>query len=350
MPRWQRIVAALVVYLIFGLALPIGVVLWLIANYETAFVVDQSALATPQAAFAPGASIQHVRGALNTGRGATAVYPDTSTVTIVREVSSPEATLDAYAAQLGSGTSTSTSLGSFTQRDMQLAGGRVARVLGFGHTILAFVAPNQRVLDALIARTPALRRNTRHGVGNAVFDDHRVSAILLFVGWFAVWTIGAAIVLIRLAIPPVSPAAGTPAVEPDELSRRLLALADGKHPFTVTASGKPGEYFVDWRYDGGWEMAFSRQHMRKLVRIRLRLDPATRTVDSTDFEADFVASSRNLPDPFASVQWHVSRGYTFVDKEFASTGAASYRFDIADMRRPVVATITGAGWTYRPRM
>ncbi|MDB5072044.1 MAG: hypothetical protein JWM87_3155 [Candidatus Eremiobacteraeota bacterium] len=350
MPRWQRVVAALVVYLIFGLALPIGVLLWLIANYETAFVLDQSALATPQAAFAPGASIQRVQGALGAGGGATAVYPDTSTVTIVRGVSSPEAALDAYAAQLGPATSTSTTLGSYTQRDMQLANGRVARAFGFGKTILAFVAPNRDALDALIARTPALQRNTRHGIGNVVLDDHRVSAILIFVGWFTVWTIGAAIVLIRLALRPVSPAAGTPAVEPEELSRRLLALADGTHPFTVTASGKPGEYFVDWRYDGGWDMAFTRQRMRKLVRIRLRLDPATRTVDSTDFESEFDASSHTLPDPFASVQWHVSRGYTFVDKEFALTGAGSYRFDIADMRRPVVATITGAGWTYRPGM
>jgi hypothetical protein len=350
MPRRRRTVFTLVAYVVFGLALPVGVLLWLIFHYEPAYVVDDSALATPQSAFAPQASIRRVRVPYGAGRGATAVYPDTSIATIVLGVASTGATIDAYAAQLHPVTSTSTSFRTYTQRDMGLPNGRVARAYGFGDTVLLFVAPNPDALDALIARTPALKRNTRHGIGNVVFDDHRLSAILIGAGCFVVWAVVTAMVMIRLALPaPTGPVPGTPAVDPQELGRRLLALADGTHPFTV-ASRQPGEYFVDWRYDGAWETFFVQERMRTLQRIRLRLDPATRTVDATDFVAEFDSASGERPDPFGAVRWRVFRGYTLVQKAISIGPASSYRFDIADMRRPVIATVTGAGWTYRPRM
>ena len=350
MPRWRIVVAAILGWLFLGFALPLSTALWLLFHYEPPFVVDTTRLATPSTAFAGHPAITPVTGVLAAGRGATAVYPDTSTVTIVR-TAAPEPIVESYAAALHPASSTSTSIQDFTQRDLRLGGGRVARIIRIGDTVFAFLAPDARTLDRLVAATPSLKRNSRRAVGNVVYDDHGAAAIAVGLVWGLGSFLLATVLIMRYAKPgPTLPPPGTIAVAPDELARRLLALGDGTHPFVVTAGSQPGEFLVDWRYDAQFNAFVAAYGERKLFRIRLRLDPAGHTVDSTDFQSGRTVSAGVSPDAFATIGWTWSRGYVLADREIGWVNGKPYRFDIREMRAPVVATVAQAGWIYRPRL
>jgi len=348
--RWRAIVVSVIGWIVFGAVLPFGALLWLIEHYEPPYAVDQRHIASPKTAFGDHPTIAPVTGALAAGRGATAFYAERGVVTIVR---SPAASslVDAYASELRPTTSTSYTLNNYSQADYGLGGGRAARLIRIGDAVFAFVAPNRGALDALVASTPALARHRGRAIGNAAFDDHRAATVAVFVIWMLASLAAAFALFMRFAKPgPTLPPPGTAAVDAAELGRRLLALGDGTHPFVVAPGNQPGEFFVDWRFDATFNAFLASYGEHKLFRIRLRLNPATHVVDSTDFQSERAVSAGILPGSYANVRWQASRGYVFFDREAGWVNGASYRFDVTEMRVPVVGTITGAGWTYRPRL
>ena len=155
-------------------------------------------------------------------------------------------------------------------------------------------------------------------------------------------------------------ATDAPILPASELISRLLSINALDVPFTITQGSTPDELIADWRYaDAKW-IDLARAHgMKRTFRILLTLDEATRTVRATDYTAEFDWSAGRAG---ASITWKTGTGIVFFQKEqqrvfglqIDSQGrlkpelSYSYKFDLSEMKSPIMTTITKAGWNWRP--
>ena len=211
MPRRSSpIVVPFVLWIALGIFFPIGVLVGLLAFHEPPYVFDRAALATARSALGGHpVSVRAASGVLDViaERAQTAVYADGSTATIA-QTDSADQVIEKYCSSMHERTSTSSSVGGFTQRDATLTDGRVARTFGIGKIVLSFVAPSPAALNRLVAQS-ALRRNPSRGIGNKILDGHVGIAILIGGGWFALVTIFTARAMMR-ALNPRGPTPTTP--------------------------------------------------------------------------------------------------------------------------------------------
>jgi hypothetical protein len=155
-----------------------------------------------------------------------------------------------------------------------------------------------------------------------------------------------------------SAAPGAAPVDAATLRQRLLSLG-GTLPFAVTPGERPDELHVDWRYaDARLTPALQLAGRRRVHRIVLRLDDTHRVVRAQDRHAslDWAAGGTTA---VASLAWHASRKIQFfqyehaaelgsVDGRLAITKQGSYTFSLAQLKAPVIATVTQSGWEVRP--
>ena len=158
------------------------------------------------------------------------------------------------------------------------------------------------------------------------------------------------------------PAVGVAPVPPEELQTRLLALNNSEVPFSVTpgGGGKDGDVVAEWKIvDAQWYEIFAKAGLEKTHRIYVTLDVA-------DSEARILEESWDVEwragVPELSVSAEAFRGRTLTSKSFGTAFAFKsvnpldygqvyeYRFDVAEMKDPIAAIVTEAGWTYRPVM
>lgn len=153
---------------------------------------------------------------------------------------------------------------------------------------------------------------------------------------------------------------GAPALPSSELAARLMAINALDVPFTISAGESPNVFFADWRYaDAKW-LDLARAHgMRRTFRIRITLDESARTVRATDCIAAFDWSAGRSG---ASIEWRTGMGIVFFQKEqgrvfglqiddqgrFQPQLSYSYKFDLNEMKSPIIAAVTNAGWDWRP--
>lgn len=157
----------------------------------------------------------------------------------------------------------------------------------------------------------------------------------------------------------VPPPAAVPAIPAAELEARLLGLASLDQPFQVTAGKARGELLADWKwYDAKWLDLIRLRGSRRANRLVLRLDPVSKTVRAQDQSAviDWGAGVDG-----ASLAWKAERGINFFEYQagrefgiFLQDGKPEvslthqWRFDLADMKQPLIRIVRDAGWTWRP--
>ncbi|MEZ5324742.1 MAG: hypothetical protein R3F19_06735 [Verrucomicrobiales bacterium] len=158
----------------------------------------------------------------------------------------------------------------------------------------------------------------------------------------------------------IQAAAGVPIASKDELVSRISAFNNHDLPFVISEGDSPDEFIADWRYaDQKW-IDFAQAHrMKKTFRIRLSLDEAKHVVRATDWTAEFdwAAGQSKL-----SIQWKIARGLVLFQREQQTVWGLrpnqtegldfapgyTYRFDLNEMKAPIIAAITRSGWTWRP--
>ena len=145
------------------------------------------------------------------------------------------------------------------------------------------------------------------------------------------------------------------------LRQQLLQLAREDLPFTLVPGERPDELIAEWRYaDATWLDLMRAHRLRRLVRYRLRLDEARAAVRVREFHAAFDASAGHGG---AGLRYRANWGISFFERQTeAVLGlqirdgrptrdlAYVWRFDVEEMRRPLVALVTGAGWRWQPVM
>lgn len=158
----------------------------------------------------------------------------------------------------------------------------------------------------------------------------------------------------------VKPVPGALIVPERDLVPRLMSINDLDVPFSITTGDSQSELIADWRYACAQWVDIARAHgMKKTFRIRLSLDESSRTVRATDYHAEYDWSAGRGS---ASIQWKAAMGIVFFQKEqqtvfglqFDGQGrltlvtSYTYRFDFNEMKTPIIAAVTAAGWTWRP--
>jgi hypothetical protein len=153
---------------------------------------------------------------------------------------------------------------------------------------------------------------------------------------------------------------GTKPVSEHELVSRLMSINDLDVPFTISHGASPNELIADWRYaDAKWIDLAGAHGMRRTFRVRFTLDESAHTARATDFIAEWDVSAGRGG---ASIKWKAATGIVFFQKEqqsvvglqiddqgrFKPTLSYAYKFDLNEMKSPIVTTITRAGWNWRP--
>ncbi len=153
------------------------------------------------------------------------------------------------------------------------------------------------------------------------------------------------------------PEDGVAAVPRGELEQRLLAINNEQVPFTV-APGEESDIEAQWKIvDADWYEIFAKAGLEKSHRIYLKLDEGKHEVKALEesWEVEWRAGV-----PTFSLSMKKQQGRTLGSKSFgtgyAFTGVNplnfgqvyKYRFDVTEMKDPIVETVTSSGWTYVP--
>lgn len=153
---------------------------------------------------------------------------------------------------------------------------------------------------------------------------------------------------------------GAAPLRASELSARLEEFNRLDVPFRVERGRDEREWLVTWRYaDGRWMDLARLRGVRRVFRIRLNLDEQRRVVRATDYVA---RSDWSVGRGGADFEWKSGLGIQFFQAEYGrvlgiqmdSQGrptpelSYTYRFDLREMKGPVVAVVTAAGWDWRP--
>jgi hypothetical protein len=241
--------------------------------------------------------------------------------------------------------------------------GHAAVAGSVGRTFMLWVAPDRDGVERLRSESRAFRALTpvaRTGLGGFV-DDVRawpvsryfalIGIYALFVSWLFLKLVGwATEVVPRPAALPLSAAL---------LKERLLAVRFLDSPITIVPGRAGDQLVVDWKYaDAKW-LDHARAHgMRKSHRLILELDEATRTVRGREFHTE---SAWDAGMGGASIRWKASWEIVFYqyeqervfglqvgpDGRLKPSLTYSYTFNLHEMKDPIIAAVTAAGWRWR---
>ena len=296
-----------------------------------------------------------------------AIVPPTGSA-IVARYASPAVAADAASRFLAIAAGVAPAIGADGAQTVTRPQGDVAKVVVAGRTLVVLTGPDDASLGARLRSSRILAPATQ-----ATFVP--ASPVSADAGDFWLYrpVVLIALVLLLVVITSVyffrgSAWAGTitardgvqPATE-RELRERILAVNALDAPFTVANAGN-GRMTVTWRFaDAKW-IDLARAHgMRRTHRIVLDFDERTRTVYPTDEQSrlDWSAGANG-----GALQWARSTGTVFLQVQhervfglqlaargrFVPKLSYAYTFDVQEMKAPLIAAVTGAGWRWRPTL
>ena len=187
----------------------------------------------------------------------------------------------------------------------------------------------------------------------------QVGAVLLLVVAAVTWFFRAGS---WAAAVPARP--GVPALDADALRARLLALASADNDAMMTVQPRAdGRVAIGWKLtDARWiDLAAHANRRRRVHRLLLRLDAPARTVWVTEQWSEFDARAGAGG---VGLRWHSAIGMTFFERSVhiepgivlgpdgRPTGKLLHRevIDLQALKGPCLATVTNAGWHWRPVM
>jgi hypothetical protein len=232
-----------------------------------------------------------------------------------------------------------------------------------GRFIVWLQGPNRVLVDSRFSALPSVERNPDTNIANTLVDEN----LALFITVILVW-----IVLQVFIWPRYASWAGTArapaekraaAVNGNELITKLSAIEKTDGPVRVDRRRGDDELLVEWRYESGtWVSLMAAGGVTLVRRIRLRVDEKRHRVLARDEQS---AVSWEASGDGATVatnfSWKAIRGIVFIQYERAAQFGVvlengmpkfgehySFKFDVRELRAPVIAVLNDAGWDYRP--
>jgi hypothetical protein len=240
----------------------------------------------------------------------------------------------------------------YTRRD----NGRRGVVLAVGTRVLHIEATDDAQVSARLKGLPFVGANPEKGPLTILFTRYLPLALLGLAGylllWFALLFRGGAW---AASIPP---APGVVPVPAEMLRARLLAVNDLGLPFQVREERPGGRLVAEWRIaDARWVGLMEAGGLTKAHQVYLELDPGTHTVRAQDRDRTISWSGgvahlgwsgsffRGIS--FFQYERGVAVGLFFKDGRWTTT-AYDYRFQLAEMKNPLIQAIVEGGWTFAP--
>ena len=153
------------------------------------------------------------------------------------------------------------------------------------------------------------------------------------------------------------PAAGVSPVSKDALVAKIKALSTDKTPFVVGPSDESDLLVQLNIVDAKWYEIFAKAGLTKTYRIFLLLDDAAHEVRALE-EMGELSWKEGVPSVSFSAEFFRGRtlgqkefgtAYAFKDKSPGSFGKVyEYRFDVNDVKGPLIEVVTSSGWSYVP--
>jgi hypothetical protein len=190
------------------------------------------------------------------------------------------------------------------------------------------------------------------------------------VSWWALACVGYGLIQVFLVFPMMGSwaAAVMPetnvSLSDEELRMRLLSLNDEKLPFAVTDVSKdPARLVAMWKItDEKWIELFSARQLRIQYELRLKILKEKHVVLAQDnfrrFEYAGGVGRRQIK---FTGRVHFSKGISlfqyerglqygvvYKNGELKIDYAYDYRFDMAEVKNPIIRIVTGSGWEFRP--
>lgn len=148
---------------------------------------------------------------------------------------------------------------------------------------------------------------------------------------------------------------GTPALAPNEVRDRLLALNRPTAPYRIVDGSDEGvDLIAEWKIvDAEWYGIFNKSGLEKVFKIYLKLDPEAHEVRASDREYE-VAWTAGVPSlslaasAFRGQKQSIEfgKGYAFTE-ELRPGQVYNYRFSTKELKGPIQDAVTAAGWTYK---
>jgi len=151
------------------------------------------------------------------------------------------------------------------------------------------------------------------------------------------------------------------AVSKEALVNNLLALNDSAKPYHIIR-GEDTDLIAEWKFvDASWYGVFSKSRLRGAYRMSLLVDEARRSVRCYE-ELGSVTWSAGVNGLIPRVHFQKSffggrilykkeygKGYGIKEPRSLKFGKVyDYKFDIDDIRQPVIAAVEESGWEWVP--
>lgn len=232
-------------------------------------------------------------------------------------------------------------------------------ILPVDRYVVEVEAPTPDLVEARFAELDFITGNPERNVLWAAMTDHAGLSLAL-VGLYVV------LLFVLLArggawagrIEPVPGIAPSPA---NDLRRTLLSISDLKHPFHVHEE-RPGRLVAEWRLgDPDWMQVMAVSGLRRAHRFYIELDDAEKRVRV--LEKTYRIGWNGAINPasgrvaffqginFKALDGGARLGVSFEpERGLVADPDYPYRFDASEIRKPLVETVTGAGWRWQPVM
>jgi hypothetical protein len=240
----------------------------------------------------------------------------------------------------------------YTRRD----NGRRGLVLALGSRVIHLEAADDDTVNARLAGLPFVVENPEKGLMTLLFTRHLLTAVLGVAGFFLVWLAllfwGGSWAGSLVPSPDLAP------VPAEALRARLLAVNDLGLPFRVREERPGGRLVAEWRIaDARWLGLTEVGGLTKSHQIYLELDPRTHKVRAQDRDRTISWSGGVARLGWS---WSFFRGINFFQYERGiavglffkdgrwTTTAYDYRFQLAEMKNPLIQAVVESGWTFAP--
>jgi hypothetical protein len=151
------------------------------------------------------------------------------------------------------------------------------------------------------------------------------------------------------------PASNVPALAPEEVLNRLMALNRPTAPYhLLDGRAENVDLVAEWKIvDAQWYEIFAKANLTKVFRIYMKLDPQKHELRAQDHEYT-VAWRAGVPSlslaasSFQGQKTSVEFGaaYAFTE-ELAPGQVYKYRFNTNELKKPIQEAVAACGWTYK---
>lgn len=215
---------------------------------------------------------------------------------------------------------------------------------------------DREALERAVEAIPFISENPEKNIVYALFSEH--------LAW-VLGSIGLYILVFMVAIcrgsawaSRVVPPGHVIPLPKEEVRARLLELNNFDLPFHVR-EGKGGRLVAEWRLvDAKWSALFERGRMKMAHSVAIDLEGPGRVARSLDrqYRLHWSATVGRLQASafgFRGISFFQSGlgesyGIILTDEGWRADAAYKYRFNLNELKQPLLQAILSSGWTYQP--